>query len=119
MENTYQQMCAILRRLGVYSHYKGFSQAAYAAALCVEEPSRRNSLIEQVYSATAEWFNTSWNSVERNIRTVSRRVWKKNRTGLEALTGTPLDSAPGPGLFLMLLASVLEPVPIPGRSGGR
>lgn len=115
MEEKYQQLCTMLRQLGVSSYDVGLSQTAYAGALCAEQPDRLHSLIMRVYSETAEQYGTSWIAVEMNIKSVSEVVRKENRAGFELLTGHTLYRESGAGLFLADLVSALDHAPVSGR----
>lgn len=117
MEEKYQQLCMMLRQLGVSSYDGRFSQTAYAGALCAELPDRLRSLIMRVYSETAAQYGTSWMAVEMNINAVSEMVQKENRAGFEALTGYSLCRGSGAALFLAALVSALNREPTPGRKG--
>lgn len=118
MERRYKQACATLSRLGVGSCYDGYSQTAYAAALCSKDPERLHSLIMRVYMETAAHYGTSWVVVEENIQAVGAMIWRNNRAGLDALFGFPMAREPTAALFVAALASALGNISTPGVKGG-
>lgn len=118
MEDRYNQACAVLSQLGVHSGYDGFSQTAYAAALCSKEPERLHSLIARVYMETAAHYGTSWVTVEQNIRQIGGMLWRENRAGFDALFGFPMAREPTAALLVAALASALGHRTAPGVKGG-
>lgn len=95
----------LLLRLGVTQNYKGFRQTAYAVELCREEPERLELITKWVYPAVAAQYDTSWGAVERNIRTVRKVIWERNRPLLEKLARVPLSEMPRSAQLLSILVS--------------
>lgn len=95
----------ILRRLGITADYIGFFHASYAIYLAVLHPKRLLLVTKLLYPAVAKHYDTSWQRVERNIRTVIGIVWNSNRELLADLAGYPLPDKPAPAHFLAILAS--------------
>lgn len=97
----------ILYRLGITAKYRGFFHASYAIALVVNQPDRLLMVTKWLYPEVAKQFETSWNCVERNIRTVANLAWKNNRDFLEVMACMPLSKKPTPSQFLGILASYI------------
>lgn len=83
--------CDLLYSLGVTANYKGFLHTTYAVPLCMERQDRLLLVTKWLYPDVARRYGTNWKAVERNIRTVSRIAWIRNRVLLESLAQRPLD----------------------------
>ena len=75
------------------AEYKGCPYAAYAVALCAERPDLLLLVTKNLYPEVARQYRTTWQAVERNIRTVVGVVWKRNPALLEQMAGGPPRSA--------------------------
>ena len=93
-----------LHGLGIGGNYGGYYQTAYAVTLVFKEPDRLLLVTKWLYPEIAKHFGTTWQCVERNIRTVVNLAWRRNRTQLEALAGYPLEKKPSVGQFIAILA---------------
>lgn len=107
-EGDYRRACQLLRRMGVTPGYAGFYQAAWAAGAAARRPELMLSLSKWLYPLVAEELGTTSTAVERNIRTVILRAWRRNPELLRQCAGFPLDKRPTCGEFLALLAAWLE-----------
>ena len=94
----------LLHHIGITSNYSGFFYTAYAVELVLQDPERLLLVTKCIYPDVAKRFHTSWRCVERNIRTVTRIAWEKNRPFLEELAQHPLSSLPSAGTFLAILS---------------
>lgn len=93
----------LLHELGITSNYTGFFHVSHALLLCKQEPERLLLVTKWIYPDVAKHFNTSWRSVERNIRTVARLAWETNRQTLERMARHSLPNRPSAGMFLAIL----------------
>lgn len=98
----------LLHRLGIAATYRGFCQSAYAVMLAAEDMERLLQVTKLLYGEVAKEFHTSFQCVERNIRTVAAVAWKENRPFLEALADHPLSQPPTPSQFIDILARQFE-----------
>lgn len=98
----------LLRRLGVTANYKGFSYTAYAAALCAERPDLLQMVTKDLYPAVARQYRTTWQAVERNIRTVIEVAWVHNPAALARLSEGGLEERPRSAQFLAIMSAGLE-----------
>lgn len=71
-----EKIAHALEQLGVSRSYHGFWYTVDSCLLVLEEPKRLNAVTKEVYYAVAWMHNTSWNCVERDIRTVAQTIWK-------------------------------------------
>lgn len=99
----------ILYRLGITANYTGFFHTAYAVRLAVKQPERMMLVTKWLYPEVARRYGTSWQAVERNIRTAAAVAWKNNRPLLEQLARTDLPRRPSASRFLAILVAWLEP----------
>lgn len=68
-----------LRALGITPNYVGYFQTVDAVVLCTEAPERLTQITKQVYMEVGKRYGVKWPAVERNIRTVARIAWERNR----------------------------------------
>ena len=97
----------ILHSLGVTANYTGFFQTSYAVYLAVKRPESLLMVTKWLYPEVARHFNTTWRSVERNIRTVLSIVWDLGRVRLEELAHCTLTRKPTASKFLAILSSAI------------
>ncbi len=102
------EICNLLHRLGVTENYTGFSHTAYAVRLCVNQPERLLLVTKLVYPEVAKRYQTNWKAVERNLRTVGRRIWERRRAQLEQLAGEALLRKPGTAYLLAILTREMQ-----------
>lgn len=92
-----------LRALGITPNYVGYFQTIEAVALCVEAPERMTQITKLVYAEVGKRYGVQWTAVERNIRTVAKTAWKRNRALLEEMVGCELNSRPFSSQFVAAL----------------
>jgi hypothetical protein len=92
-----------LRALGITPNYAGYFQTVDAVVLCAEAPERLTQITKQVYMEVGKRYGVKWAAVERNIRTVARIAWERNRALLEELVGCELSSRPFSSQFVAAL----------------
>lgn len=97
----------LLMKLGITANYKGFHYISYAMYLIFEEPSRLLYVSKLLYPEIAQEFHTDWRSVEHNMRTVIRHIWKENADVLCRMTGYNFSRRPAAGVFLSICYTVL------------
>ena len=100
----------LLFRLGVTANYTGFFQTASAVDLAMRQPERLLLVTKLLYPAVAKRHRTSWQAVERNIRSVGAIIWRRNRPLLEELARGPLPGKPPAARLVAILCySLLSP----------
>ena len=102
-----QRIQKLLESLGAGRNYAGFYQTARAILLILEDESRLSSVTKNVFEVIAEEYGCSRQAVERNIRTVIRRVWLVNPRFLSSISHYPLTTAPTIVEFLDIVSLYL------------
>ena len=98
----------LMNRLGITANYTGYHHAAHAVMLSAHEPERLLLVTKWIYPDVAKQYRTTWRGVERNIRTVSKLAWEKNRAELERMAQHALPNRPSAGVFLAILTTQAE-----------
>ena len=97
-----------LRTLGITPCYRGFSSAVYAIFLVIEDESRLDNAMRDIYATTALKLNTDARNVERNIRTIIQRAWQVDKVRLSEIAGYKLDGPPSVAQFVEIIASYIR-----------
>lgn len=108
MEERLYQAYELLRRLGITSNYKGFAYTAYAMVLCAEQPDMLLLVTKKLYPEVAKRYGTTWQAVERDIRTVIAVVWERNPALLGQMADGLLDEKPRSTRFLAIVTTGLQ-----------
>ncbi len=111
MDTLLSRSYRLLYQLGVTANYIGFFYTAYAMSLCAEQPDRLLLVTKNLYPEVAKRYQTNWEAVERNIRTVNDVIWSKNRLLLEELAHRCLEQKPKNAQLLSILAAALDADP--------
>ena len=98
----------ILTLLGADLHYIGYRYTEYALLLMKEDEECIHSVTKCLYPEIAKRYQTSCNSVERNIRTLSQVAWRAQPRLLQKLAGHTLDRRPTSSQFLAILFAYLS-----------
>ena len=98
---------ALLSRLGITANYEGFFHAAYSVALARQQPERLLLVTKWLYPEVAKKYGTTWQCVERNIRTIVALAWTRNPEYLQQLAGYPMIQKPRAGQFISILTDRL------------
>lgn len=99
-----EYLLELLRRLGIGRRFKGYRAAVAAVRRIVENEGRLHNVMRDVYIPVAKEVGGTWSTVERNLRTIIRVAWKKNRPLLNELAGYELPREPTVTEFLEILA---------------
>ena len=99
----------LLRNLGVTGTLKGFRFAAYMIEMVKQDPTSATQITKYIYPESAQHFNVSPSTVERNLRTIVQICWSRgDRNFLEKVAGTHLTFQPTNGMFLDMTAAFLR-----------
>ena len=93
-----------VRKLGLYRNCKANKRLIYAIFLVVENESRLEAVIKEVYMPVAEKYGCSWGAVERCVRESINRIWISNHAELCELANAQLTKPPTPAELLDILA---------------
>ena len=72
-----QSVKAVLRKIGIPAHVKGYQYTTDAILLCVEDRAAINSVTKVLYSVVAKKYNTTSSRVERAIRHAIEVAWTR------------------------------------------
>ena len=99
----------LLRLLGVSGKLSGFHFAVYMLEQVQEKPEYVLLITKRLYSQTAQYFHTTANCVERNLRTLGQACWKQpDHSLLERIAGHPLSQPPTNAQFIDMVAAFLR-----------
>lgn len=99
-----KEIRAVLYEMGVSEKYMGFFYILYAVELCIDRPDRLLFVTKEIYPDVARYYQTNWQAVERDIRTVRNVIWEQGRERLEELAGSPLKEKPCTAQTLAILS---------------
>ena len=68
--------------LGVNKSYLGYDYVVYGMLLTLKDKEYATYITKSLYLDIAKHFDTSWNCVEKNIRTVVNAVWNSENVEL-------------------------------------
>ncbi len=103
-----EEIQRLLWDLGIGARYRGYWYSAAALKLAVSDPTRLSSIKKSIYLPVAEEYQTTWENVERNIRTTVRICWEQgNRELLEVMAGRTLFLKPTVCEFLDIVTNYL------------
>ena len=97
-----------LRSLHITKNYKGYAQALLSLELALQDENRLLSVTKEIYMVVGEREDTSWHTVERNLRTIVKRAWERNPELLEKMAGYQLPVPPKVSEFLDIVSGYLQ-----------
>ncbi len=80
--NYKRAIISILDSLGANKSYTGYDYVVHGLMLMLEDKESVTCITKSLYIDIAKHYNTTWNCVEKNIRTVVRSVWNTMNTDL-------------------------------------
>ena len=98
-----ENLSHLLYALGLSANYKGFQCILSAVEIAGKDPRTLTEVTKQIYQQIAWQNNTSWKSVERNIRTCVDMIWSVNAIGLRERTGWSAPYKPTSAQFIAIL----------------
>ena len=98
--------------LNIPPNYLGAHYLAYAELLVLEDQNRLTMVTKWLYPEVAARYHTSWQAVERDIRTVISICWAQDSGArLNQITGCHVTEKPSPTRLIQLLARYLLAMP--------
>ena len=91
--------------LGVTPNYKSYHMTVAAVSLAEESPEYLHLVTKLLYPTVAKQYKTTWQAVERNIRSAAERAWSGGADKFEELTGKRLGKNPTASQFIAILAA--------------
>ena len=102
----------VLWDLNIPPNYLGAHYLAYAELLVLEDQRRLTMVTKWLYPEIAARYHTSWQAVERNIRTVISICWARDAGAqLARRIGCTFSAKPSPTGMIQLLAHHLLEMP--------
>ena len=80
--NYKRAIISILDSLGANKSYTGYDYVVCGLMLMLEDKESVTCITKSLYIDIAKQYNTTWNCVEKNIRTVVKSVWSTTNTDL-------------------------------------
>ncbi len=97
------EIYSLLARLGIGSKYRGYQMTALAVYLSITDPEGIPPL-KNLYADISKTCKCSYSSIERNIRTVIKIAWDRNRDRSEKVAAYPLTRQPTVTQFIEILS---------------
>lgn len=97
-----------LQTLGITKNYKGYYQLKLAVQLALEDDFRLQSVSKEIYEPVAKKLGCHYYSIERNIRTISQRVWKRNTEKLCEIAMYKLNSEPSASELIAIIVANIQ-----------
>lgn len=101
------QIDNLLQSLGIGHQYCGYRLTTEAMRLLCQDEDRLLCIKSGILQPLADQFQCDWRCVERNLRTVICRAWRRNAPLLTQIAAYPLLGIPTVTEFLDILASYL------------
>lgn len=94
----------LLWSFGINKKYQGFHYIIYGIELCVQDENCLNYITKDLYQDIAIKYHTSWECVERDIRTVVDIIWNYgNRELIFEINGSRFTDKPVNAKFFKIL----------------
>ena len=91
--------------LGVTPNYKSYHMTVAAVSLAEESPEYLHLVTKLLYPTVAKQYKTTWQAVERNIRSAAERAWSGGADKFEELTGQRLGKMPTASQIIAIRAA--------------
>ena len=99
----------LLLHLEVNRSYIGYEYVIYGVNLVINDRNCANYITKSLYLDIAKEYNTSWQQVERNIRTVVEAVWRTdNMDLLKVVCGGKVMKKPNNKEFFLMLSDFVQ-----------
>lgn len=104
---TDNQIDRLLQSLGIGHQYYGHRLTVTAVRLMILDENSLLCIKKGIFLPLAALYHCDWRCVERNLRTVVRRAWRRNSSLLTQIAAYPLTGIPTVTEFIDILASYL------------
>lgn len=105
---VYKRIEEELQMLGITKNYKGYSQLKFAVELALEDEFRLQSVSKEIYRPVAEKCNCPYYTVERNIRTISHKIWNTNKHKLCEIAGYTPNVEPSVSELISIIVTDIQ-----------
>lgn len=97
-----------LQELGVTKNYKGYYQLKLAIQLALEDDFRLQAVTKEIYKPVAERFGCHHYSIERNIQTISKSIWRRNSEKLCEIAMYKLNAEPSASELISIIVANIQ-----------
>jgi len=97
----------VLHPFGTLRNYRGFKQLMAAIKIILRDASRLEYIMS-VYIDVAAQCGCHYLAVERNLRTIIKRMWQRNPGYMVVLAGNPLKKCPTVSQFLDIITLYIQ-----------
>lgn len=98
----------LLMMFGITPNYNGYQQIELAVKMAQREPESLHMVCKWLYPAVAKDCGTTWQCVERNVRSVTAKAWENNPMLLRKLAGYYIKKRPTAAQFIAMLSVAKE-----------
>ena len=93
----------ILHKFGVAYRYKGSKYIDMAISIIKQDSSNLEFITKTIYHPIAKEYGCTVGSIERNIRTVIKKIWDTKPRALQSVAGYRMEEMPTVSEFLEIL----------------
>ena len=104
MEDELKQM---LRKMGVSGLYKGQRTTIRAVMLVLENEDRLLNVVNEIYKVIGSEQGKSYTTIEKQLRTVVKVIWKTNSQTLMNIAGYELLYPPTASQLIEILSTYI------------
>lgn len=98
----------LLKEAKYPKRYEGYKELVYCLELVLEDENRLCSLVK-IYEEIARKYGVTWNSVEKNIRTVNEKAWHRGgKEFINKISGVSYPVVPQTGELLEIFLEYLR-----------
>ncbi|MEZ3420566.1 MAG: sporulation initiation factor Spo0A C-terminal domain-containing protein [Eubacterium sp.] len=97
-----------LHMLGVTKNYKGYRQLKLSVERALEDEFRLQSVSKEIYRPVAELCGCPHYTVERNIRTVTHKIWKSHKNVICEISGYVPKTEPSASELITIIVTDLQ-----------
>lgn len=97
----------LLQSLGIGHQYYGYRLTVAAMHLVSQDENSLLCVKSGILLPLAERYHCDWRCIERNLRTVVHRAWRRNAPLLVQIAACPLPDMPTVTEFIDILASYI------------
>lgn len=97
-----------LQMLGITKNYKGYSQLKFAVERALEDEFRLQSISKEIYRPVAEKCGCPYYTVERNIRTITHKIWNTNQHRLCEIAGYIPNGEPSVSELISIIVTDIQ-----------
>ena len=82
MEKYEKTIVETLKSLGASKTYVGYDYVLFGLTLLFQDKRKITGIVKSLYIEIADYYETTWNCVEKNIRWLVKHIWTKDNDSL-------------------------------------